>query len=211
MTLSGLIVMKIWNILALSAALCGASISVQAASMEGDWEFGGRVGMLNIDSDTALQQGIDDSAYVVGGFTNYVQNGWVTSAALDIVVYDDNEEFRQLVESDGIFNDGDLSIESSDASAGLFSVATGYQWYLGEDNNTITRAQIGFTAVFASERSIVNCDDCFSEDIDVDGGAFIKGSIERNLGSVAVGLYLQQYLGGDGLSNSIGINISTGF
>lgn len=203
--------MKKWSVLAVSAALLGANISAQAADMDGEWEFGGRFGMVNIDSDTALQQGIDDSAYLVGGFTDFVQNGWVTSAAIDIIVYDDNEEFRQLVEGDGIFNDGDRSIESSDASAGLFSVATGYQWYLGEDSKTVTRAQVGFTAVFASERSISNCSDCFSEDIDVDGGAFIKGSVERELGAFAVGVYFQQYLGGDGLSNSLGINISTGF
>lgn len=200
---------KKWSVLAICAAMYGANLSAQEQHSE--WQFGGRVGTLSIDSDSAQQEGIDDTAYLVGGYVDYIQNGWVTSINLDIAVYDDNEEFEQLVEGDGVFNDGDRSYESSDASAVLISIATGYQWSFGEDDSVSTRAQAGFTAVVASERSISFCSDCFSEDIDIDGGAFVKASLEKDTGPVTIGLYYQQFLASDGLSNSFGLNISGGF
>ena len=202
--------MKIWTGLALSSVLLICNTAVSHANA-GSWEYGGRLSGVSIDEDTAREQGIEDSAYLLGLHADYVENGWVTSLGLDVIIYDDNEEFTQTVEGTGFYNDGDISVESSDANAAMASVAVGYQWRFGEDQQTALRAQIGYAGVFSSERRITNCSDCFSEDIDVDGGGFISVNVEREMGAVSVGLYAQQFLGGDGVSSIFGIRISSGF
>lgn len=174
----------------------------------GYWSFGGTAAIVNIDEETALLQGIEDSAYSVGFIADYHNSGWVTSLGLDIVVYDDNQEFSQTVIGDGLLNNGDISTESSSANGVLLSVATGYRWEFGEKNDVAATLQGGFGVMLASERSIENCSNCFSEDIDVDGGAFVKASLMKRTDSFDIGIFAQQYLGGDGITNAFGIAVN---
>lgn len=172
------------------------------------WDWGGRLAMLSIDEDTARTQGVDDSAYLIGFEGNYRQSSWVTTLGMDIVVYDDNEEFSQTVVGDGLFNDGDVSVESSSATGVLLSVATGYEWRFTESNDVSVLVQAGYSQMFASDRSIDNCEDCYSEDIDVDGGLFAAVSLMKSNENFDIGLYFQQYLTGDGLDNGLGLRFS---
>lgn len=174
----------------------------------GHWSFGASASIVNIDEDTARQQGVDDSAYAIGFTADYVQSSWVTTLGLDIVVYDDNEEFSQVVIGDGLFNDGDVSVESSDANGVLLSVATGYRWTFGEKNDVSATIQSGYGVMLASERTIENCSNCFSEDIDVDGGLFIKASLMKQNESFDIGIFAQQFVGGDGVTNAFGIAVN---
>ena len=73
------------------------------------------------------------------------------------------------------FNDGDISTESSDAGAVTGYVATGYEWKFGADQDLTVLAQVGYTHLFSSERSIDYCRNCYSEDIDIDGGVYANG------------------------------------
>lgn len=172
------------------------------------WDWGGRLAVVSIDEETALTQGVDDTAYLIGFEGNYRQSSWVTSLGMDIVVYDDNEEFSQTVIGDGLFNDGDVSVESSSATGVLVSVATGYEWRFTASNEVALQWQVGYSHMFASDRSIDNCNDCFSEDIDVDGGVFTAVSLMKSNKDFDLGLLVQQYLSGDGLDNSIGLRFS---
>ncbi|MDF2178279.1 hypothetical protein P2G88_08450 [Aliiglaciecola sp. CAU 1673] len=175
------------------------------------WEFAGRAAITNLDSDTAKQEGVDSSAYSLGFTADYYSNVWVTSLGLDILFYDDNASFRQQVEGTGWLNNGDRSTENSDANAVVASIAFGHQWKFAEENSVAATLQGGYAHVFASERGISNCSNCYSEDIDIDGGMFIQATVEKDVGGWAIGAYVQQFLTGDGLNNSFGVRFSSGF
>ncbi|MDM7861877.1 hypothetical protein QTP81_14840 [Alteromonas sp. ASW11-36] len=193
------------------ALICSANAFAQDETQSTDsgyWSFGAAAAIVNIDEDTARQQGIDDSAYSIGFTADYFKSSWVTTLGLDIVVYDDNEAFSQVVIGDGLFNDGDVSVESSDANGILLSVATGYRWEFGEKNDVSVTLQGGYGVMLASERTIENCSNCFSEDIDVDGGLFAKASLMKRNDSFDIGIFAQQYFGGDGVANAFGIAVN---
>jgi hypothetical protein len=175
------------------------------------WSYGAEFSSVSFDSDTALQEGIEDKALLIGLGVNYRSSSFITSASLDFILYDDNEEFSQLVVGDGLLNDGDVSVESSDASAIGFTLASGYEWKFGENDRASGILQGGLTGVFGSERSIANCSNCSTEDIDIDGGFFIGGKLGYHMESFSVGLSARQYLSGDGLSNVFGITFDTKF
>lgn len=196
------------SLLALSST--GVMAQESAAKFTGTWGFGGHAALISINSDTAKQQGIDKSAYLIGMTGDYSQNNWVTSLGVDIIVYDDNNQFKQVVEGQGSFNRGDVSTEKSSANGVLLSVATGYQWLVGEEQNVALRLQGGASAMVNSERSIESCSNCYSQDIDVDGGLFVKASALRNTDSLSFGVFLQQYLG-DGLSTAFGVTLASRF
>ncbi|MBF7073575.1 hypothetical protein ISG33_09235 [Glaciecola sp. MH2013] len=175
------------------------------------WSYNIALSHVGLDSDTAGSQGIEDTAIAIGFGFNYRESSWVTSIDADFILYDDNNEFSEVVVGDGLFNNGDISTESSEASALALSVATGYEWRFGQDDRASAILQGGFSGVFASERSIANCSNCGSQDIDIDGGAFIGGKLAFNQESFSVGLNVRQYVSGDGLSSMVGIVFDTQF
>lgn len=139
-----------------------------------------------------------------------LQNDWVTSLGVDIIFYDDNNEFSQDVIGDGLFNDGEHSRESSSAMGFLLSAASGYQWVFGKENKAALQLQGGFSAMLSSERSISNCSDCRSEDIDIDGGAFVRAKLLGTGSTIKYGLVLTQYVNGD-LGTAVGFQIGSDF
>ncbi|NCP63988.1 MAG: hypothetical protein GW763_01080 [Paraglaciecola sp.] len=189
---------------------CQQVVAQEQQDITHAWEFAGHVAFAALDKKVALSQGIDDYAFTVGFSVDYLQNGWVTSGKIDILVYDDNAGFTQEVEGQGVFNNGDRSTASSNATAALLSLASGYQWYLGEEQEAAVRLQAGFSVVTASERAIELCTDCYSEKIDINGGVFVSASAQRHVGSVVLGVYFQQFLSGD-INNQLGLTISSGF
>ncbi|WP_100658180.1 hypothetical protein [Alteromonas flava] len=187
--------------------LASAQETLPTHSTSGEWDVGVRAATINIDEATALSQGVEDTAYFIGFTGNYLQNNWITTLGMDIVVYDDNAEFSQVVVGDGLFNDGDVSTESSSANGILLSVATGYQWVFGERADVSFALQGGFSQMLYSERSIDYCSNCYSEDIDVDGGLFVQATLMKHNESIDVGLFLQQYVSGDGVDNALGAHL----
>ncbi len=197
----------------LFSALTGTGFSANAkdGDVTGEWGYTAYANIVNIDSDTALAQGIDDSAYSIGISADYLQNNWITSLGAEIIVYDDNAEFTQVVEGSGVFNRGDVSTESSTANAILAYVGTGYQWSFGEEQDVALTLQGGFSHLFESTRSIDSCSNCYSEDIDVDAGAYVKASLLKSGETFRFGVHIQQFLGGDGLTNAIGLSLGSTF
>jgi len=175
------------------------------------WTLGFNAAVVSLDQDTARLEGIKDNAYLVGIVANYSQEQWITSLGVDVLVYDDNEEFKQTVVGDGVFNDGDISVESSSANGALVSVATGYQWFFGKQKDITLKLQGGYGHMFSSERSIANCSDCYEEDIDVKGGVFLKVGALKSNETFDIGIYAQQFLTGDGINNAIGLDATFSF
>ncbi len=180
------------------------------ASANGNWEFNGTISSLAIESDAALREGVEDSALQIGFYADYLQSDWVSTMGFSLLMYDDNRTFRQKVVGSGLYNDGAISTESSDANAILIHLATGYRWTFGEAEQMDFITQGGYSFSAQSERSIDYCSDCFAEDIDLDGGAFIKARLGHNTESVRFGLLIQQFISGD-LGTVVGLEIGSSF
>jgi len=168
------------------------------------WEFGGTLGILNIDDASASRELIDSEAYVFGGFADYVMESWMISLGLDFISYDDNAEFTQRTED--FFGDEDDS--TSDANGFVIFAAVGPKWQFGD---TLLTVQGGYGHMFASERSISYCDNCYSEDIDIEAGLFGRATVRQNAGPVAIGLTFTQYLNSDDIDNQFALSISTAY
>ncbi|MDA7686454.1 hypothetical protein N9172_00460 [bacterium] len=178
-------------------------------SIANSWRYSVFVSETSFDSDLADKELIEDSATTFGVDADYYSRRWMSSVGLEFISYDDNNGFSQLVEGTGLFNDGDVSTESSDANAFALNVATGAYWSFGARDKNLAIVQVGFSEIFNSERSIDNCDDCFKDDIDVDGGAFAKVGLVHSWSALSVGLHVKQYLSGD-IDNSILISFGSG-
>lgn len=68
----------------------------------------------------------------------------------------------------------------------------------------------GLSSAVYSERSIANCVDCRAEDIDLDGGGYVKLAGGFKAGAVNLGLLYRNFVSGD-LDNAIYITVGTGF
>lgn len=177
------------------------------------WSLGGYLEHLSLDSETAAQEGVEESALALGFSADYFSERLMAiSLGTAFVVYDDNREFRQLVEVDGGFDDGDIRSESSDASAVLVYADFGPRFAFGADNSSHFAAKVGFANFLYSERSIGFCENCYEEDIDIDGGAYVQTALGHSFGRVNLGFMYNRYLDEDkGVSDSFRFLVSAGF
>jgi hypothetical protein len=68
----------------------------------------------------------------------------------------------------------------------------------------------GVSGILGSERSISNCRNCYSEDIEIDGGVYGVLGIGQTLGNLDLSLQFQQYFSGD-LDNTLRLKLSGAF
>ncbi|HEX7026213.1 MAG TPA: hypothetical protein VF268_03160 [Gammaproteobacteria bacterium] len=190
-----------------------AALAMFAGNASADWSFGGYVESMSLNPRVAAREGVDDTAWALGFNADYFSDN-LMSASLGsaLVMYDDNREFRQQVEVIGGFDDGDVRTASSDASAILIYADLGPRLTFGVNESAYFSAKAGFSTFFASERSIGSCSDCYSEDIDIDGGMYVKAALGRSFERVSIGFVYSQYLDDDkGVSDGIQFLIATGF
>lgn len=200
----------------LTTALLGTSLSAFAATPQSGkpdanytgWSWSGHVDHINIDKEAAFSQGIEDTALAVGGAAEYYSSASESTLSLGINVlfYRDNAAFGQYVES---YWSG-VDYEESDANAFMLFAEYGPKYRFGQDNMTFVTIRGGVSGILASERSINNCRNCYSEDIEIDGGLYGVLGIGQTLGSLDLGLQFQQYFSGD-LDNSIRLKLSGAF
>lgn len=194
-----------------ACAALGAKLAIadeaSPAETAGKWEFSLGLASVAIDSEVAQQNAIDDSAIAIGLTADYDYGKYLATIGFDLIGYDDNAGFRQR--TTGGFG-GDQN-SSSDASGMLLSVAGGPKWHVGKEAKTMLYVQGGYALMIGSERSIANCSNCYSEDIEVDGGVFAKAGVLQNVGKVGLGLFVTQFLTGDGIDGSFGLSISTNY
>jgi len=175
-----------------------AQEDVQDDAFSPRWEWGISIGTMGIDEESATIQEIGDSAdYVLGFSADYSTQRWLTSISLDWVSYDDKAGFSQRTQNSLTGQEDD---SSSSADGFLLSAAFGPQWRFGTEDKASVFVQAGFSTMFGSERSIPNCTNCQSKDIDIDGGVFAKAGLMYQTGqSVAIGINTIQYLSSDDL------------
>jgi len=172
------------------------------------WSWSGHVDHVTIDSQAAAEQWIKDSATAIGGAAEYYsstsENTLVLGASL--LFYRDNAEFAQYVEDYW----GDVDYTESDANALMLFAEYGPKYRFGQDNMSFFSVRGGVSGILGSERSISNCRNCYSEDIEIDGGVYGLVGIGQTLGRLDLSLQFQQYFSGD-LDNTIRLKLSGAF
>ncbi len=209
---------KVATILAASSLLCLSTAhaeTTQPQQVESDgaihlaerWIFNVNVESLSIDEEVAALEGVEPDAFAINIEAEYFFNDNLSTViGLGYLGYDDNEEFTQLTED--AF--GDVDNSSSTASALPLVMDVGYTRFYAGKVPTYVSLRGGLTHMFASERSIENCSDCSSQDINVDGGMFVQAAAGINLGrSFNLGIFYKNYLSGD-LEDAIGLKLSFG-
>jgi len=172
------------------------------------WSWSGHVDHIRIDKEAAFAQGIKDTATAVGGAAEYYSSNSESTLSLgvNVLFYRDNAAFGQYVED---YWSG-VDYEESDANAFMLFAEYGPKYRFGQDNMTFVTIRGGISGILASERSISNCRNCYSEDIEIDGGVYGVIGIGQTLGSLDLGLQFQQYFSGD-LDNSLRLKLSGAF
>lgn len=172
------------------------------------WSWSGHVDHINIDKQAAAEEWIEDTALAIGGAAEYYASDRESTLSLgtSFLFYRDNAAFSQYIEDYW----GDESYEESDAYAFMLFAEYGPKYRFGRDNMSFFSVRGGVSAIFGSERSITNCRNCYSEDIEIDGGAYGLLGIGQTLGAVDISLQFQQYFSGD-LDNTLRLKISGAF
>lgn len=172
------------------------------------WSWSGHVDHVTFDKEAAAKQFIKPTATAVGGAAEYYSSKSENTLVLgaSILLYRDNAEFAQYVEDYW----GDVDYAESDANAFMLFAEYGPKYRFGQDNMSFVTVRGGLSGVLASERSISNCRNCYSEDIEIDGGVYGVLGIGQTLGRLDLSLQFQQYFSGD-LDNTIRLKLSGAF
>ncbi len=201
--------------LLLGATLMTASLGALAASPDTradagytGWSWSGHVDHITFDKQAAAAQFIEKTATAVGGAAEYYSSTSENTLSLgvNLLFYRDNAAFSQYVEDWY----GDVDYEESDANAFMLFAEYGPKYRFGRDNMTFVTIRGGVSGILASERSISNCRNCYSEDIEIDGGVYGVIGIGQTLGRLDLGLQFQQYFSGD-IDNSLRLKLSGAF
>lgn len=176
--------------------------------VDNQWEWSISVTQTNFDNNVGFY-GIEDSALGFSVDVDYIKSHWITTLSASYLAYDDNWEFNQEVVGKGFGNRGDRSNETSDASGVLLGAAIGRIHFFGEASDAAIYGQLGADFMVYSERSIGFCDDCYSEDIDVDGGVFLKVGFVKDTDIVNIGFHAKTYLRGDSIDTVFGISVGS--
>jgi hypothetical protein len=193
----------------LGTAMMAATANADApASNYTGWSWSGHVDHITFDKQAAAAQFIEDTATAVGGAAEYYSSNTENTLTLGVnmLFYRDNAAFGQYVES---YWSG-VDYQKSDANAFMLFAEYGPKYRFGRDNMTFVTIRGGLSGILASERSISNCRNCYSEDIEIDGGAYGVIGIGQTLGNFDLGLQFQQYFSGD-VDNSLRLKLSGAF
>lgn len=182
-----------------SVSLVSAQSPDESDQTEQGWSIGGYYENLSFDSEAAYEEGIGDSADVIGlmGEYEFGVASLAVGMGLGFVDYDDEAEFRQLVEEDRLFGDDDVRLETSDASALNYYLEFGPNYQFGEAQFFELSIKAGYSGMIASERTIEYCSNCREEDIDINGGVYGLLGASFNVNSVNFGLQYRQFASGD--------------
>lgn len=154
------------------------------------WFFS--AGHMSLDSDNAAVELIDDSAFYMNVGWEGHKDTFVYATGISLFFLSDNDSFSQVVQS----NFGGTSVESSTALGfGIFG-EMGYSHVLASGNTAFEI--LGGAEVVNAERSIPNCSNCYSENINLDSGLYIKPRFRFYNGDTFIfSLAYQHYLSGD--------------
>lgn len=172
------------------------------------WSWSGHVDHMTFDDEAAWEEGIAENATAIGFSVERFQNTheYTWSLGMNFIFYNDNDEFAQYIEDYW----GDVDYQESDADGISIFAEYGPRYRFGADKLSFFTVRGGLNGVVYSERGISNCSDCYSEDIDIEGGVYGLIGVGRTLGAIDLGLQFQQYFSGD-IDNVVRLKISGSF
>lgn len=164
------------------------------------WDYDLSLSYLSLSSSAASEQGLGNSGYALEIAGTYsFKSHFAASVGLAFANIKDDSGFSQRVVDQ--FNNVDVA-ESTATAIPLFAELQ-YKNTLPGDSGVNYRAGVGYTAITNASRDISNCINCFSSDFELEGGAYLSGSVGKNINAKsAVGLTARQYVSGD-LENSV--------
>lgn len=157
------------------------------------------VGSMGLDEDEAYRQGVDDVALLFdAGYQVAIGRYLAFRVGAYAAVIDDEDPFEEYVEDDDYWFDddryGDYRWENSDIQAwGVVLEASGRF----PINNVLSLGGgLGYRTLSAS-REITFCDDCYSEDVDLEGGAYFRPYINIDAGRFDIQFSYTTFMSGD--------------
>lgn len=184
------------------------TVAGNTVMMSNKWLINGSVETLTFDEVVATEQFVDSSALSFNLEGEYFFNEKISSAVgFGFIHYDDNNGFSQQTES--VFGGGQETSESS--AVGIpFYFDAGYTRFSGTELPAYVTLRGGYSYMVESERSIGNCSDCKTQDIEIDGGAYALAGAGLNLfRSFSLGVYYKRYFSGD-MDDAVGLMLSFG-
>ncbi len=174
----------------------------------GKWFFNGSVENVTFDEAVADEQYVDSSALQFNFDAEYFFTDTLSGVVgFGIISYDDNNSFSQ--ETENVYG-GDEQTSDSSANGIPFYFDLGYTHFWDSSLPTYFTARGGYATMLDSERSIDNCSDCYSEDIEIDAGAYAQVGVGVNLARFfTLGVYYKTYLSGD-MEDAAGLRFSFG-
>ena len=171
-------------------------------SEEKTWHTSISLGGFTVDP-SLFNEGIGERGFGIDLSVGYRFNPhFIGVLGLGFANFDDQNSFSQQVV--GQFG-GPVSRQSSDVVAIPLFAEAQYEGALSIVDNLHYRLGAGYTTLTLAERSISNCVDCSTDEVNINGGAYLAGSLlMRNLGKIDFGVALKQYVSGD-LENALSI------
>lgn len=192
----------------LSATLIPVAEAADPREYSG-WSWSGNIDHIGITKEVANRPdvlvGTDATAIGFAGEYFTSASEMTYTLGFNYLMYNDNNEFEQYVH-----DWYGSSYQQSDASAMMLYAEAGPRYRFGARGMSFFTARAGVSGIFASSRSISNCSNCYSEDINIDGGLYGVLGVGHNFGNVDISLQFQQYITGD-LDNSLRLKFSTSF
>jgi len=148
-------------------------------------------------------QGLDDDAGMLElGVSLTAVTGFGVSMGIGFLNLEDNESFSSVVVDDSGF----VKVAESEADAIPINAEFFYENPMSNNQRWQYRVGAGYTAITNANREITQCNNCFAQDLEIDGGRYISASVAWRTflkpKSSRIGLSYRQYLSGD-LENSV--------
>lgn len=162
------------------------------------WRTSMSISALSLDSENTSSQGLGETAFgldIAGNY--YFSPKLITTLGFGIANIKDNEDFSQTVTVTSLFGSDTENAKSSVTSFPVFAEIS-YRSLSPSDPGYGYGVGAGFTQFLGTERSISRCIGCRSEDVTIDGGAYLTASAYFNTGrSSKFGLSARQFVSGD--------------
>lgn len=164
---------------------------------QGSWYVGG--GYIGLDSEATDPQGIGSGGFTIDmGYSGSLSNGFMYNLGLYMPFFSDDEKFTQRVEDQF----GDRKTEDSSITSWGILAEAGYRFTLNE------KTSFGLSAGFRSlsaDREIANCTNCYSEGLDLEGGAYLRPALFFNNPTIDVEIAAMTFFTGD-MTNGVMLN-----
>lgn len=157
------------------------------------------ISAMGLDEVKAYQQGVDDVALLLDvGYQAAVGPYLAFRAGVYAAVIEDEDPFEEFVESDYYWFDDNWSEnyrweESSIQAWGIVLEASGR---FPINQVLSVGGGLGYRSLFAS-REITFCNDCYSENVDLEGGVYFRPYLNINTGRFNIQVSYTTFMSGD--------------